>query len=231
MNAFFDENNILQFYSRDYIYKKVNVDWEFYQSEEGTTLPNIVMFAKQEIPGANYVKILWQSQLTSDYLGNSSDLWVDETSYLSAGGLRQSIEANTSPENTVLAIDVETLDKYSPTAVLYSFQGYVLIDSEIIEYDAIEYQYQPHFNRNFNPPIIPPVEKVWITSASDVNKYRFLSEPGYSDEKRPYETAYFRPTGLYRVKTRGAFGTTPASHKASALASLSNWSQKEVFWQ
>jgi len=223
MNAFIDENNILQFYSRDYIYNKVNIDWEFYQSAEGDKLPNIMMFAKNEIPGANYVKILWQSQLTSDYLGNSSDLWVDETSYLSAGGLRQTIEANTSPENTVLAIDIETLDKYSPTAVLYNFQGYVLIDSEIIEYDAIEYQYVPHNSST--------TQKVWITSASDVNKYRFLSKPGYADEKKPYETAYFRPTGLYRVKTRGAFGTTASSHKASALASLSNWSQQEVFWQ
>ena len=223
MNAFIDENNILQFYSRDYIYNKVNIDWEFYQSAEGDKLPNIMMFAKNEIPGANYVKILWQSQLTSDYLGNSSDLWVDETSYLSAGGLRQTIEANTSPENTVLAIDIETLDKYSPTAVLYNFQGYVLIDSEIIEYDAIEYQYVPHNSST--------AQKVWITSASDVNKYRFLSKPGYADEKKPYETAYFRPTGLYRVKTRGAFGTTASSHKASALASLSNWSQQEVFWQ
>ena len=223
MNAFIDENNLLQFYSRDYMYSKVNIDWEFYQQPENNKLPNIMSFAKRELPGANYVKILWQSQLTSDYLGNSTDLWVDETSYLSAGGLRQSIEDNTSPENTVLAIDIETLDKYSPTAILYNYQGYVLIDSEIIEYDAIQYQYVPHNS-------VTP-QKVWIESAADVNKYRFLSKPGYSDQLRPYETAYFRPTGLYRVKTRGAFGTKPAKHVASALSSLSTWSQKEVFWQ
>ena len=223
MNAFVDENNILQFYSRDYIYSKVNIDWEFYQNPEGNKLPNIMMFAKRELPGANYVKILWQSQLTSDYLGNSTDLWTDETSYLSAGGLRQRIDATTSPENTVLAIDVETLDKYSPTAVLYNFQGYVLINSEIIEYDAIEYQYVPHNSTT--------VQKVWISSVADIKKYQFLSKPGFADEKRPNETAYFRPTGIYRVKTRGAFGTIPATHEASAAASLSEWTQKEVFWQ
>jgi len=223
MNAFVDENNILQFYSRDYIYSKVNIDWEFYQNPEGNKLPNIMMFAKRELQGANYVKILWQSQLTSDYLGNSTDLWTDETSYLSAGGLRQRIDATTSPENTVLAIDVETLDKYSPTAVLYNFQGYVLINSEIIEYDAIEYQYVPHNSTT--------VQKVWISSVADIKKYQFLSKPGFADEKRPNETAYFRPTGIYRVKTRGAFGTIPATHEASAAASLSEWTQKEVFWQ
>lgn len=223
MNAFFDENNMLQFYSRDYIYNQVNVSWNFYQQQEGNTLPNIIRFAKNELPGANYVKILWQSQLTSDYLGNSTELWVDETSYLSAGGLRQTIEADTSPENTILSIDVETLDRYSPTAVLYNFQGYVLINSEIIEYDAIQYQYVPHNSND--------IVKVWIESAADVNKYRFLSKPGFADEKKPNETAYFRPTGLYRVKTRGAFGTTPAKHNASALESLNNWQQAEVSWQ
>ena len=223
MNAFVDENNILQFYSRDFIYSKVNVDWEFYQEPEGSKLPNIVMFAKNELPGANYVKILWQSQVTSDYIGNSTELWVDEASYLSAGGLRQKIEANTSPENTVLAIDIETLDKYSPSAVLYNFQGYVLINSEIIEYDAIEYQYVPH---NATVPV-----KVWISSVADIRKYQFLSKPGFADEKRPNETAYFRPTGRYRVKTRGAFGTIPATHQASVAASLSDWTQQEVFWE
>jgi hypothetical protein len=223
MNAFVDENNILQFYSRDYLYSQVNVAWEFYQSAEGSKLPNIMSFSKREIPGANYVKILWQSQLTSDYLGNSTDLWVDEVAYLSAGGLRKTIEANTSPENTELSIDIETLDKYSPSAVLYNYQGYVLIDSEIIEYDAIQYQYTPHDSNTAVP--------VWIESSSDVNKYQFLSKPGFADINRPNETAYFRPTGRYRVKTRGAFGTTPARHTASALESLSTWNQKEVFWQ
>jgi hypothetical protein len=106
---------------------------------------------------------------------------------------------------------------------LYNYQGYVLIDSEIIEYDAIQYQYTPH-NSNTAVP-------VWIESASDVNKYQFLSKPGYADINKPNETAYFRPTGRYRVKTRGAFGTTPARHTASALESLSTWNQKEVFWQ
>jgi hypothetical protein len=223
MNAVFDENNILQFTSRDYIYNKTNIDWSFTYDTDGTTIPNIISFAKQELPSSNQVKILWQSQLTSNYAGNSGPLWTDEVSYLSAGGLRKDIQSNTSPENTELAIDVETLDKYSPSASLYNFAGYVMIDSEIIEYDAIQYQYTPigsYVSQN-----------VWVESSSDVNKYRYLSRPGYSDTSRPSETAYFRPTGLYRVKTRGAFGTTPAYHPASALTSLANWSQRKVTWE
>ena len=218
MNAFFDENNILQFASRDYIYKKTNIDWVFTYDTDGTTLANIVDFNKQEIPSANQVKILWQSQLTSNYAGNSGDLWTDEVSYLSAGGLRSSIAADTSPENTILAVDVETLDDYS-SATLYNFSGYVMIDSEILEYDAIQYQYTPIGSSTS--------QNVWITSSSDVNKYRYLSRPGYDYISK--ET-FFKPTGLYRVKARGAFGTTPAYHAASALTGLADWSQRKATW-
>jgi hypothetical protein len=218
MNAFFDENNILQFASRDYIYKKTNIDWVFTYDTDGTTLANIVDFNKQEIPSANQVKILWQSQLTSNYAGNSGDLWTDEVSYLSAGGLRSSIAADTSPENTILAVDVETLDDYS-SATLYNFSGYVMIDSEIFEYDAIQYQYTPIGSSTS--------QNVWITSSSDVNKYRYLSRPGYDYISK--ET-FFKPTGLYRVKARGAFGTSPAYHAASALTGLADWSQRKATW-
>ena len=219
MNAFFDENNILQFASRDYIYKKTAVDWAFTYDTDGTTLANIVDFNKQEIPSANQVKILWQSQLTSNYAGNSGDLWTDEVSYLSAGGLRSNIAADTSPENTILAVDVETLDDYS-SATLYNFAGYVMIDSEIIEYDAIQYQYTPIGSTTS--------QNVWIESSSDVNKFRYLSRPGYDLVSKQ---TFFRPTGLYRVKTRGAFGTTPAYHAASSLTGLADWSQRKATWE
>jgi hypothetical protein len=219
MNAFFDENNILQFASRDYIYKKTGIDWAFTYDADGTTLPNIINFNKQEIPSANQVKILWQSQLTSNYAGNSGDLWTDEVSYLSAGGLRSSIAADTSPENTILAVDVETLDDYS-NATLYNFSGYVMIDSEIIEYDAIQYQYTPIGSTTS--------QNVWVESSSDVNKFRYLSRPGYDLVSKQ---TFFRPTGLYRVKTRGAFGTTPAYHAASALTGLADWSQRKATWE
>ena len=219
MNAFFDENNILQFASRDYIYKKTNIEWAFTYDTDGTTLANIIDFNKQEIPSANQVKILWQSQLTSNYAGNSGDLWTDEVSYLSAGGLRSNIAADTSPENTILAVDVETLDDYS-NATLYNYAGYVMIDSEIIEYDAIQYQYTPIGSTTS--------QNVWVESSSDVNKFRYLSRPGYDLVSNQ---TFFRPTGLYRVKTRGAFGTTPAYHAASALTGLADWSQRKATWE
>lgn len=217
MNAFIDEYNVLQFYSRDYIYDSSTraASWGFNYDEDGTTLANIVEFNQKEVSSANSVKVLWQSPLTSNYIGTSGPLWESAETFLSAGALRKTIAANTTAANTELSIDNVVLDNYSQQSSLYNFQGYVLIDSEIIEFDAIEYQYTTLSNTS---------QVAWLTSQSDVSKYRALSKPGYADPNLP-ETAFFKPTGKYRVKTRGALGTTPALHAATANTRLSEWSQ------
>lgn len=236
MNAFVDENNILQFYSRNKIYNNLNVDWQFFYDTEmsGSSvvgLPNIQNINKEEIASANEVQILWSSPVTSNYLGNSTFIWQSPATFLGAGGLKQKIEKDTPPVDTVLDIDLNTYsDSYSNTQSLYSFNGYVLINSEIIEYDAIQYQYVPKDAADNATP-----EKVWITSPLDLNKYRFLSKSGFKDPKKP-ESAFFKPTGKYRVKTRGALGTLRSEHAATAIdfvnqtsvENLSKWNQRVV---
>jgi hypothetical protein len=236
MNAFFDENNILQFYSRNKIYSNLNVDWQFFYDTEmsGASilgLPNIQNISKQEIASANEVQILWSSPVTSNYLGNSTFIWQSPATFLGAGGLKAKIEKDSPPVDTVLDIDLNTYaDAYSNAQSLYNFNGYVLINSEIIEYDAIQYQYVPKEAADNSTP-----EKVWIESALDLNKYRFLSKSGFKDPKKP-ETAFFKPTGKYRVKTRGALGTQRGEHPATAIdfvnnssvEDLSKWNQRLV---
>lgn len=223
MNAFFDESNVLQFYSRNYMYSKTTVDWNFYYDKEGSILPNIISFSKEEIASANHVKVLWSSPITSNYTGASGKLWNSPPSFLAAGGLRLDIAADTTPANTVLILEIASLNNYSDIQSLFNFNGYLLIDSEIIEYDAIRYQYVPKDSAT------DVAEAVWITSESDINKYRYLSKAGYKSPGK-FETSYFKPTGEYRVKTRGAFGTKPAFHAASAINKLSEWSGREVVW-
>ena len=47
----------------------------------------------------------------------------------------------------------------------------------------------------------------------------------------------FKPTGAYRIKTRGAFGTGPVSgnpgypHRAGTDAQLNSWTVKEVVFK
>jgi hypothetical protein len=223
MNAIFNENNILQFYSRDYMYNRTTADWNFYYDAEGSALPNIIDFSKEEIASANQVKVLWSTPITSNYSGSSGRLWNSPTTYLAAGGLKSPITAESTAANTNLVLDVTSPDSYGTIQTLFNFNGYLLIDSEIIEYDAIQYQYVPRESTTNVPTT------VWIENESDINKYKYLSKPGYEDANKP-ETSYFKPTGAYRVKTRGALGTKPAYHSASALTTLSQWAGREVVW-
>lgn len=223
MNAFFDENNILQFYSRNYMYGKTTADWNFYYDAEGSALPNIIEFSKEDVASANQVKVLWSTPITSNYTGASGKLWNSPPTFLAAGGLKYDIAADSTAENTVLMLELASLDNYSDIQSLFNFNGYLLIDSEIIEYEAIRYQYVPKTSTT------DIAEAVWIYSESDINKYLYLSKPGYKVPGK-FETAYFKPTGEYKVKTRGALGTKPAFHAASAINKLSQWSGREVTW-
>jgi hypothetical protein len=227
MNAVMDENNILQFYSRNYMYSRTEKSWNFYHEKEGDSLPNIIDFEQKEIASANQVKVLWSTPISSTYLGSSGPLWQSPTSYLIAGGLKETL---TSTTNKII-LDLGTLDKYSKFQSGFNFNGYFMIDSEIIEFDAIGYQYIP---KDLTPSTIYDALtetnisnngsnfiNIWIENSADVNKYRNFSKVGSSDIN---SEIYFKPNGAYRVKTRGALGTTAAAHNASGVPST------QYFW-
>lgn len=208
MNAFVDENNILNFYSRDYIYDNAkDTVWDFtsvpVSEESNTLLPNIVTLYSAEKSSANEVKILYQVPFTSNYEGGSSPLWQSEESYLGAGTLATELNEN---DDSYFTLNNTTIDTAQNQQVLYGFNGYVLLDNEIIEYDGVEYQYTPLEGG-------APIE-VDIKSQSDIYKYRSLSKAGYSSIYDP-NSAYFKPTGKYKIKQRGALNTKKETHLAS----------------
>ena len=227
MNAVMDENSILQFYSRNYMYGRTDKNWNFYYEQNESNLPNIITLNQKDIASANQVKVLWSTPISSTYLGGSGPLWQSPTSYLIAGGLKETL---TTSSNKVI-LDLGTLDKYSKFQSGFNFNGYFMIDSEIIEFDAIGYQYVP---KDLTPSTIYDALtetnvsnngsnfiNIWIENAADVNKYRNFSKVGsYGINSE----IYFKPNGAYRVKTRGALGTTAAPHNASGVPST------EYFW-
>ena len=217
MNAFFDETNTLQFYSRDYIYSQNTILHTFNAEEDGTTLPDIVSFDKKQIASANHVDVKWSSPILSNYLGSSDYLWQSPESFIGAGSLKEPLTIN----GTEFVMDFSIADSYSQQQSLYNFNGYVLIDSEIIEYEAMGYDCV-----QLNG--VPMSPSPWIYSSSDVNKFLALSKPGYEDPNQP-STAYFKPNGKYKIKTRGALGTIPAAHNATA-SKLSGWTGTVSSW-
>jgi hypothetical protein len=221
MNAIIDENDILQFYSRNYMYSRTTKDWDFYQEKEVSILPNIIEFSKKEIASANQVKVRWSTPTTSDYLQSSDPLWQSSESFIIAGGLMESLGVS---GNTNIAIDLSGPSVYNKLISGFNFEGYFLVDSEIIEYDAMGYQYIPAETTNttvtdaINGTVLNngtnPIN-IWIESASDLSKYTALSKP-------PVGTTLqinIKPNGRYRIKTRGALGTTAATHNYSGAPS------------
>jgi hypothetical protein len=221
MNAIVDENDVLQFYSRNYMYSRTTKDWNFYQEKEGSALPNIIDFYKKEMPSANQVKIRWSTPTTSEYLQSSDPLWQSSESFIIAGGLTESLGVS---GNSNIAIDLSGPSVYNKLISGFNFDGYFLVDSEIIEYDAMGYQYIPAQTTNttvtdaINGTVLNngtnPVN-IWIESASDLSKYTALSKP-------PTGTTLqinIKPNGRYRIKTRGALGTTAAAHNYSGAPS------------
>jgi hypothetical protein len=216
MNAYFDENNILQFYTRDKMYQGSTTHWEFHYEQSGNKLANIIDFNKQEVASANQVKIIWKTPMNSLYTQTATDLWASEPSFLISGGLRFDIAADTPAELIDFDIDIDNLDPLTKLESTFNYSGYFLVNSEVFEYDAIQFKYVP-LSSSSNEGI-----PVFIGSEGDWAQYRALSKTG---------PEYFKPTGKYRIKARGVFGTTPAAHTSTASTSLSAWFQKTDEWR
>jgi hypothetical protein len=222
MTAVFDENNILQFYSRDYMYGDRSSSWDFTSVASGSTLPNILSLEKDELPSANQVKILWQSAVTSNYEANAEPIWKSDTTYLAAAALIEDLDSTNvvegSPEryielrpiSTVGNLEDPTGTQLADQLVLYAFNGFLVIEDEIIEYDGIEYDYWS--NGVKQAPVI-------IKADADAFKYRALADAGSQN---------FKPSGRYKIKNRGAFNTTVVPHRAGSENQVTSWTVNEV---
>jgi len=192
MNAFVDEYNVLNFYSRNFIYDDtIEPQWTFTSEEikTGSTVnyyPNIISLNSKEISSANQVRVRYSTAFVSTNQQSSSPLWKSSESFLGAGSLATDI----TDSSTMFQLNPNTINTARPDKVLDAFSGYVLINDEIIEYEGLWYQYVPASGG----PALP----VLIKNQSDIYKYSAISKSGYKN---------FYPTGQYNIKTRGALGT------------------------
>lgn len=198
MNAFVDEYNVLNFYSRNCIYDDtIDSKWTFTSEEikTGSTVnysPNIISLDSEELFSANQVRVRYATAFVSTNQQSSSPLWKSSESFLGAGSLATDI----SDSSTMFQLNPNTINSARTDKVLGAFSGYVLVNGEIIEYEGLWYQYVPSSTG------VPT--RVLIKNQSDIWKYSALSKPGYKN---------FYPTGEYNIKTRGALTTSKVDHK------------------
>jgi hypothetical protein len=226
MNAFFDEEGVLQISSRQYIYDNTKTSsYLFTYEKDGSILPNIASFSNKEVASANQVKIIYTSPFNSNLIGSSDTLYVSPVSYLAAGALLSEITALSPGVGDAIEVQIDQMTEYNNIASPFSFTGYVVINSEIIEYDAIQYKLVNKYKTQNK------VDYVWVESEADVAKYQSLAESRQYDASTGIVNVTFGPSNKLRVKQRGALGTTPAAHvKTSEAFTGGGWKAYKASW-
>ena len=220
MIATFDENDVLQFYPRDYIFNKDKLtQFKFRYGTSGVNLPNISRLTIENVPTVKSVKVTYSPQLGSAYLASATPVYRSGVSFLGAAALINTLEAVApSDTNTSGEVSAKGVVNLEPIAIeaqdkkLYSYSGYLLLDKEIIEFDAIEYSYVILATAVYDTALLKykgPTDTKWITSDSDVSKYQGLAAP-----------QTFTPTGRYRIKERNAFAVVPSGDTTSLKHSV-----------
>jgi hypothetical protein len=227
ITALVDEYNVLQFYTRDYLFNSSKqASWQFRHSASGNLLPNIIDLSKKEMPSINQINIRYKTVSMATYDKSSHEiLEFTDDAIMSAAILSNILESadpvvtpNVAHANhymTLQLIQIGEQDVLDPsTATFIPFNGYILIDSEIIEYDAIEYMYKDSMTG--------VIKYVDVSSKSDLSRYMGLAAVSVDSNATTYKTS-MAPTSRYRIKTRGAFGTKKASHYASPVNEAAGW--------
>jgi hypothetical protein len=210
MTAVFSYNNVLQFYSREWIFDATRAsDWNFRSEASGSNLSNILSFTKNDLPSANQVKVFWNSVLTSNYIQSATAPWVSDTYFLAAFTIVQNI-LTTHTTGSYMHLAPAVVNEEEAGVTVYNYNGYLVVDSEIIEYDAVEFQY---VDLNGVTQYVP------LLSKTDNNKYLGLSQQGT-----------LKPSGRYRIKTRGAFGTGIENHYIDAQDIIASWDGYNTVW-
>ena len=195
MVATFDNNDILQFYPRDYLFDKTkSAVFKFRSENKSSNLANIISLSKETVPSVKAVKVIYTPIISTNYQSASDNLYVAPPSALGAAALQTTLPAVATAETDaplgVVTLSPVTVYGDSVDTTFYNKAGYFLIDREIIEYDAMEFQYESRTQAN-------TIIKKWITSDSDIAKYLGESKLGS-----------LKPTLRYRIKKRNAFNAS-----------------------
>jgi hypothetical protein len=225
MSALIDENGVLQFYTRDYLFKSnLSSNWTFRNTASGADLPNIISMDMNSLPSSNNVKVLYSSTFVAAYEQSSKEIMEFDNAWLTSASLQQTLSNSADPalNNAIkhyVVLDPITIrpDEITAQETFQSFSGYILINSEIIEYDAIQFQYRNSLGN---------VISVDIAGPDDYAKYRGEAQvlgSGFA----------FWPTQNYRIKTRAALGTKKPDvpHAPSSNVTTGWWGYKDVVWK
>lgn len=180
-------------------------------------LANIISLEKTEQRATNKVKVVYYSTYGSemDLEQSKQNLWDSQgAKNIGAGVLRTNLLSSQSA-GFFVELDPVKDSSLIPEAVM-SYNGYLTLNSEIIEFDGVEYEYYSADTGN--------KETVLIQSKSDLEQIISIAKPEVGKNN-------IQPNGRYRIKERGSFGTTPQDHLIDVSAILNSWNIVGVTWK
>jgi len=204
INMFVDNTDTLQIHTRDSIYSANRTqDWIFTNEDISSGgsisyIPNIIRLNKKEKVAGNSVKILWSAPGTSGYVANNAaPVWISSDDALAAGTLSKNL---TALEADFISLNLQSIDQLiDEYLIVPDFSGYLLINTEIIEYEGIEFAYYKQSDKTLATVVVKDSSDFWkhyslaVTDAQNINT--------------------FKPTGRYKIKKRGALGTNAKAHE------------------
>jgi len=207
INMFVDNNDVLQIYTRDAIYDSTRSQvWNFTNEDilvNGSVdyIPNIIRLNKREKVSGNSVRVLWSAPGVGGYVANNAaPVWISSDDALAAGTLSQNL---TSSQSDFVALNLQSVDQLiDEYLIVPDFSGYLLVNTEIIEYEGIEFSYIKQSTSTR--------ETIVAKDSSDFWKHYSLAATNAENIHT------FTPTGRYKIKKRGALGTTARAHEVLA---------------
>lgn len=218
MVASFDENNKLQFYTRNYFFsstRSIETDWSFNYNTSGSTLANLISFSKNQKNAGSQLFIDWTPPFRGDRELQMAPVW-EETSAdpLNVFSLEKEIpiSATTGSYIEVKNLTMESSEMQFADKV---FSGYLMINEEIIEYDAARYKYKRESDNTW--------QEVDIKNLSDLKKYQALTAAPLNEN--------IKFTGKIRIKSRGVFGTNGNTGHAPTVSKINLWTLRLGDWK
>ena len=217
MIAVFDNKDVLQFYPRGYIFntaKTPDASFRYSNTSDGK-LANISGISIENVPSVKAIKVMYRPQLTSNYDGDGDNLYTSPVVTLGAAALMADLPKNATPEVDADkgVIQLRPIEISGAAQQLYSYAGYLILEKEIIEYDAIRFVYEPASGS-------PSTAYKWIKNESDIQSNLGLAKPNT-----------FKPTGVYRIKERNVFNAVSndadLNHEVSTDSLRTEWSGKK----
>ena len=191
--VYFDEYGFMNVKTREDAFSPDAVPvWTLRAETTGNELADIESMDDSGQLGSNLVKITYQNTRWADIkngFAENSPVWEGEDPTV----LRSSPLIRTLPSTETDRLLMSPRD-----AATWPHQGMMLIEGEIIEYDAKMFVYQENGQRNW----------VWVTSQSEHDDYN--SRVDYNLRHYNYYD------GQIRIKERGLFNTAVKTHTVDA---------------